>query len=430
MNGAQGEKLTLLSLRARRGYLLTLALAIALSAGAAMERWVLRSAIPPNAVEDFRLMAEAWETIDKFYVDRVAVRHAAMTQAAINGMAEALGDTGHSVFLSSAQARKAGSAVQGMLTGVGVEIQARDGQAVVVAPLDGSPAQLAGVRPGDVILEVDGRPVAGMTMHQITARISGDVGKPVALAVVNPRDGIRRDIKVVRASIKLNNVSWQRLPGTRLAHLRIAMFSAGESKDLRRALQEIEQQDLQGIILDLRSNPGGVLDEAVATASQFLKSGNVLWERDAGGTITPVPVLPGGKAWALNIPLAVLINFGSASDSEIVAGALRDAHRATLVGETTFGTGTVLSQFQLADGSALMLAVREWLTPDKRSFWHRGIEPDVRVAMPLQSPALRPSVERELTPEQLGTNSDTQLREAMKTLSNALAKSGPVAADH
>ena len=233
----------------------------------------------------------------------------------------------------------------------------------------------------------------------------------------------------MRASIKLNNVSWQRLPGTRLAHLRIAMFSAGESEDLRKALLEIERQDLQGIILDLRSNPGGVLDEAVATASQFLKSGNVLWERDAGGTITPVPVLPGGGV-ALNIPLAVLINVGSASDSEIVAGALRDAHRATLVGETTFGTGTVLSQFQLADGSALMLAVREWLTPDKRSFWHRGIEPDVRVAMPLQSPALRPSVERELTPEQLGTNSDTQLREAMKTLSNALAKSGPVAADH
>jgi carboxyl-terminal processing protease len=351
-----------------------------------------------------------------------------MTQAAINGMAEALGDTGHSVFLTSAQARKAGSAVQGMLTGVGVEIQTRDGQAVVVAPFDGSPAQLAGVRPGDAIVEVDGRSVAGMTMRQINARISGDVGKPVALAVVNPRDGIRRDIKIVRASMKINNVSWQRLPGTRLAHLRIALFSEGEAEDLRKALLEIKQQGLDGIILDIRNNPGGVLTEAIATASQFLKSGNVMWERDARGTIKPVPVLPGGVA--LSIPLAVLINFGSASDSEIVAGALRDAHRATLVGETTFGTGTVLSQFQLSDGSALMLAVQEWLTPEKRSFWHRGIEPDVKVAMPLQSSILRPLAERELTAEQLRTSGDKQLLEAVKTLTDALVKSGPVAADH
>jgi carboxyl-terminal processing protease len=399
--------------------LLALALVVALSAGAALERWILRAAIPPNAVEDFRLMAEAWETIDRFYVDRVAVRHAAMTQAAINGMAEALGDTGHSVFLSAAQARKAGSAVQGMLTGVGIEIQEREGQAVVVAPFDGSPAQLAGVRPGDVINEVDGRSVAGMTWRQISTRISGEAGKPVELAVVNPRDGIRRNIKIVRASIKLNNVSWQRLPGTRLVHLRIAMFSEGESEDLRKALLEIKKQDPQGIILDLRSNPGGVLEEAIVTASQFLKSGNVMWERDAQGTIKPVPVRPGGVA--LEVPLAVLINFGSASDSEIVAGALHDAHRATLIGDTTFGTGTVLSQFQLADGSALMLAVQEWLTPDKRSFWHRGIEPDVKVAMPVQTPALRPLAERELTAKQLRDSGDAQLLKAIDLLSSAPA---------
>lgn len=426
MSAAQGEQLTLLSLRARSGYLLALALVMALSTGAALERWVLRSAIPPNAVADFRLMAEAWETIDKYYVDRVAIRHAAMTQAAINGMAEALGDTGHSVFLTSSQARKAGSAVQGMLTGgVGIEIQARDGQAVVVAPFDGSPAQSAGVRPGDVILEVDGRPVAGMTMHQISTRISGEAGKAVELAVMNPSDGVRRDLKVMRASIKLNNVSWQRLPGSRLAHVRIAIFSEGESEDLRKALLEIQRQDLQGIILDLRNNPGGVLDEAIGTASQFLKSGNVLWERDARGTITPVPVRPGGAA--LTIPLAVLINAGSASDSEIVAGALRDAHRAQLIGETTFGTGTVLSQFQLADGSALMLAVQEWLTPDKRSFWHRGIEPDVKVAMPPQTAPLRPLAERALTVKQLRESGDVQLLKAMEALSEAPAKSEAVA---
>jgi len=263
-------------------------------------------------------------------------------------------------------------------------------------------------------------------MHQISARISGEAGQAVQLTVINPRDGQRREVKIVRASIKLNNVTWQRLPGTSLAHLRIAMFSEGESADLRRALLEIKRQGLQGIILDLRNNPGGVLDEAVTNASQFLKSGNVLWEKDARGGITPVPVRPGGLA--TDMALAVLINGGSASDSEIVAGALHDAHRATLVGETTFGTGTVLSQFQLADGSALLLAVQEWLTPDKRSFWHRGIEPDVKVALPPDTAPLRPASERELTPEQLQSSGDAQLLKAIEVLSNSVAKAGAVAA--
>jgi carboxyl-terminal processing protease len=286
---------------------------------------------------------------------------------------------------------------------------------------------LAGVRPGDIIVEVDGRAIAGLTMRQVSARISGEVGQAVELTVINPRDGLPREVKMVRASIKLNNVSWQRLPGTRLAHLRIAMFSEGESDDLRKALLEIEQQGLQGIILDLRNDPGGVLDEAVATASQFLKSGNVLWERDARGAITPIPVRPGGIA--LKIPLAVLINVGSASDSEIVAGALHDAHRALLVGETTFGTGTVLSEFQLADGSALMLAVQEWLTPDKRSFWHRGIEPDVKAAMPVETAPLRPLAERELSAAQLRSSRDAQLLKAIEVLSNEIAKPEAMSAE-
>ncbi len=426
MNADAGQKLTLFSCRIRPGFLLALGLVLALSAGAALERWVLHNGIPADASDEFRLIAQAWTTIDRFYVDRAAVRHSAMTQAAINGMTEALGDTGHSVFLSPLQARKAGSAVQGRLTGVGIEIQSRDHQAVVVAPIDGSPAQLAGVRPGDIILQVDGRPVAGLPLHQISARISGEVGQPVQLTVLNPRDGLRREVKIIRASIKLNNVTWQRLPGTSLAHLRIAMFSEGESADLRKALLEIKQQGLQGVILDFRNNPGGVLDEAIASASLFLKSGNVLWEKDARGVITPVPVRPG--AVAPDLPLAVLINGGSASDSEIVAGALHDYHRATLVGETTFGTGTVLSQFQLSDGSALLLAVQEWLTPDKRSFWHRGIEPDVKVALPSETASLRPAAERDFTPDQLQSSGDIQLLKALEVLSNSIAKPAAVAA--
>jgi carboxyl-terminal processing protease len=247
------------------------------------------------------------------------------------------------------------------------------------------------------------------------------------LTVFNPSDGLRREIKIVRAAMKLNHVSWQRLPGSNLAHLRIDMFSDGETADLRKALLEIKEQGLQGIILDLRNNPGGALEEGVGTASQFLRAGNVMWEKNANNIITNLAVEPGGVA--TDIPLALLVNGRSASDSEIVAGALRDAHRAKLVGETTLGTGTVLTQFQLSDGSALLLAVQEWLTPNKVSFWHRGIEPDVKVSLSPNA-LLRPISERDMTAEQLRTSGDTQLLKAIELLSQAPAKTGGSRASH
>jgi len=399
-----------------------LLLVATLCAGVALERWILMSSIPASAAGDFRLMAQAWNIIDRYYVDRPAVRHAAMTAGAINGMTEALGDAGHSVYLTASEARKAGAAMQGKLNGIGVEIiQSSNRQAVVAVPIDGSPAQQAGVRPGDVILEVDGHPVTGLPMSHISARMSGEAGQVVALKVFNPSDGRRREVKIVRASMKLNNVTWQRLPGSNLAHLRIAMFSDGAAADLRKALLEIKQQGLRGIILDLRNNPGGALEEAVGAASQFLRSGNVLWEKNAGSIITPVPVLPGGVA--ADIPLVVLVNGGSASDSEIVAAALHDGRHAMLIGETTLGTGTVLTQFQLPDGSALLLAVQEWLTPNKVSFWHRGIEPDVKIRLAPDASLLRPSAERDLTPKQLRASGDTQLLKAIELLSHSPAKS-------
>jgi carboxyl-terminal processing protease len=410
----QNQKLTLFSFRVRGRFALALALVAALSAGAALERWVLMTGIPANATGDFHLMAQAWEIIDRYYVDRPAVRHAAMTAGAINGMTEALGDTGHSVYLTAAEARKAGAAMQGKLNGIGVEIiQSTNHQTMVVASMDGSPAQQAGVRPGDVILQVDGHSVSGLPLSHISAKMSGEAGQPVALTVFNPSDGLRREIKMVRTAMRVNHVTWQRLPGADLAHVRIAMFSDGVTADLRKALLEIKQQGLRGIILDLRNNPGGALEEAIGAASQFLKSGNVMWQKNAMGIITPVPVEPGGVA--TDLPLVVLVNGFSASDSEIVAGALHDARRATLVGETTTGTGTVLTQFQLPDGSALLLAVQEWLTPNKVSFWHRGIEPDVKVHLAPEA-MLRPGLEREMTPEQLRSSGDAQLLKAIELL--------------
>lgn len=399
---------------------MALSLVLAMGLGAVIDRQVLLNGIPTAATDDFRLMAQAWNLIDHFYVDRAAVRYSAMTSAAISAMADSLGDTNHTIYLNRLQARKAGTAMQGKLVGIGIEIQARDHQAVVVAPIDGSPAQQAGVRAGDVILQVNGRAVNGLSLGQVSSRIAGEEGQAVALTVMNPHDQQKRQISIARASIKLNNISWQRLPGTDIVHLRIAMFSDGETADLRKALLDIKRQGARKIILDIRNNPGGALDEAIGTTSQFLASGNVLWEKDAEGKLTPIAVQPGGAA--TDLPLAVLINGGSASDSEIVAGALHDARRAVLIGETTFGTGTVLSEFPLADGSALLLAVEEWLTPNKHSFWHKGIEPDVRVALPPTATALRPSTERDMTAANIRASGDAQLLRAIAWLTEKKAK--------
>jgi carboxyl-terminal processing protease len=183
------------------------------------------------------------------------------------------------------------------------------------------------------------------------------------------------------------------------------------TKDLRKALMVIQERKLTGIILDLRNNPGGIFDEAVSSASQFLNGGNVLLEKNSQGKITPVPVESGGLR--VSLPVVALINGGTASAAEIVAGALQDSRRAKLVGEKTFGTGTVLEMFPLQDGSALLLAVKEWLTPAGRLIWHRGIVPDVPVSLPPDVTPLFPETERMMAEEELRASDDRQLLRAL-----------------
>ena len=404
----------------RPPYLLALCLAVGMGAGVMFDRWMFRAFVPSSAATDFQLMSEAWNTIARHYVDRAAVQPKTITYGAISGMVDALGDTGHSVFLNPEMVKRVRVAERGQMKGIGVEIQMKNRRVVIVAPMDNSPARRAGLRPGEIIMSVDGRDIAGLPLDQVAARISGPAGTSVKLAILDPQTNRVRDVTLVRAAIKLENVTWQRLPGTEVADVRIASFNDDAAKDLRGALVEIQRQRLRGLILDLRNNPGGVLDEAVAAASQFLTNGNVLLVKNAAGKISPVPVQPGGLA--MEIPLAVLINRGSASGAEIVAGALNDAHRATLVGETTFGTGTVLNEFPLTDGSELMLAVQEWLTPSGHSFWHQGIAPDLEVALPADVNPLVPVMERDLTAAGLQVSDDKQLLRALTWVEAKIAR--------
>jgi carboxyl-terminal processing protease len=242
----------------------------------------------------------------------------------------------------------------------------------------------------------------------------------VNLTILNPGTGRILNLTFVRTRITLHNVKWQPLPGTTVAHIRIASFSKGVSKDLRQGLKAIQKEKLSGIILDLRNNPGGLFEEAVETASQFLSRGNVVLEKTTKGEVKSVPVRSGG--FAVAIPMVVLINGGTASAPEIVAGALQDANRAALVGEKTFGTGTVLKPFPLSDGSALLLAIEEWLTPAGKVIWHKGISPDVFVRLPSEVSPLFPEAEKGMTIAELRESKDEQLLRALDLLIQTISK--------
>ncbi len=376
--------------------------------------WPIPVTSQPGSQPDFRILREAWKTIDQNYVDRQAIQQQKLEYGAVSGMVEALGDTGHSRFLSPEMVKVERSMTQGWFEGIGAEVQEKDGQIVIVSPIDGSPAQKAGLNPGDVILKVNGKDVTGQPLSEVVSQIVGPAGSQVTLTILHPETGRADDLTLTRAKIQYQNIGWSQIPGTNLADIRIAAFSNNVTNDLKQALQEIEKQGLKGAVIDLRNNPGGLLDELVNTASQFLSSGAVLQVKDAEGKVQDIPVKKGGVA--TDLPVVILINQGTASAAEIVSGALQDAGRAKLVGEKTFGTGTVLNQFSLSDGSALLLATQEWLTPKGRLIWHQGIEPDVTVSMAPDILPVSPNALKTMSADALKNIPDAQFLKALELL--------------
>jgi carboxyl-terminal processing protease len=397
-----------------------IALLIGLIAGVLLDRYSQLPQLPTTnqtthpSPPDFNLVRDAWKTIDRVYVDRAALKSKPLTYGAILGMVDALGDTGHSTFLSPDMVRQEHTLTRGEYVGVGLEIQMRNGAVTIVAPFDGSPAGKAGLRAGDIILKVDGKDVGSSSLQQVVQMIVGKMGTKVTLTIFSPETRKTSEVALIRSRITLHNVTWHRVPGTDIADIRIAAFSQGVTKDLRAILAQVNKEKLGGIVLDLRNDPGGVLDEAIGVASQFLAKGNVLLTKNADGKITPDPVESGGLA--TDIPMVVLINDGTASASEIVAGALQDPKRAPLIGETTFGTGTVLGQYPLPDGSELLLATQEWLTPAGRTIWHKGIDPDVKVALPLDAMLVEPDGLATMSPAELAGSDDKQLLKGLELL--------------
>jgi carboxyl-terminal processing protease len=383
---------------------------------------------PAGLGRTFRPFWEAWNLVDEHYVDREAVNHTRMTEGSIEGMLDSLGDHGHTTYVPPDEFDRWDSVIKGEMKGIGVRMTMRKGQPTVMSTFPGAPAD-GKLKRGDIFLQVNGKSVTDVPLERVVELVRSG-GDRVSLRVLRPGRSKPIDVTIQLAKIEIPEVTWHVLPrakgdNTVIAHLAIENFGEKADGQLRNAIRELRDAGVQGLIVDVRGNPGGLKDQAVAVTSEFLKDGNVFLQRDARGHVTPVPVRSGGVA--TDIPLVVLIDEGTASSAEIFAGALQDHKRGPLVGTKTYGTGTVLKPYPLSDGGAVLLAIAEWLTPNGRQIWHHGIEPDVKVTLPANATILLPELEKGMDAEALAKSKDTQLLKALEVLKKELAHPRPAA---
>ncbi len=374
----------------------------------------------PNVVQaadqpaEFEVFWQVWSIIHHHFVDREVLDPSRLTYGAINGLIYALGDEGHTRFLTPDEANRQQADISGKFFGIGARVGIRDGLPVIVTPLDDSPADRAGVKAGDIIIEVDGEDVTILQLNEVVDRIRGEKGVEVILTVFRPDSSESLEIAIIRDEISISAVSWAMVPDTDVALIRLSQFNGNVTDELVQSIEEAKAVGATGLVVDVRNNPGGLLKQAIKLTSQFLADGNVLLQEDANGNREAFAVKPGGIA--PDIPIVVLINGGSASASEIFAGAIQDHERGLVVGETSFGTGTVLQPFQLDDGSALLLGTSQWLTPNGRLIRKQGIEPDVIVEAPAGADLVSPFELDELTVTELLASEDAQLLKALELL--------------
>lgn len=324
----------------------------------------------------FNLFWEVWDLVQKKYL-RKPVSETKMFYGALEGLIASLEDP-YSVFLNPEMTRKFTQELSGSFEGIGAEIGIKDNQVTIIAPLIGTPAEKAGLKAGDKIYAINETDTAGIALDYAVSLIRGPKGTKVILKIGREEEPQPLEIAITRATIKIESVEWE-MKAPEIAYLKISHFNEKTREDFDRAVGEILTFKPKGLILDLRNNPGGFLDTAVYVVSDWIKEGVVVKERFSQDKSRDHYSL--GQARFKDLKTVVLINQGSASGSEIVAGALQDYRLVTLVGEKSFGKGSVQDLEELKDGSALKLTVAEWLTPQGRLIEKEGIEPDIVVEM-------------------------------------------------
>ncbi len=354
----------------------------------------------PEEEADLSLLWEVWRLLQRHYIDPGALTSRSLVEGAVAGLVAGVGDP-YTVFMPAKANSEFRAALQGTLQGIGAELTLKEGMIVVVAPLRGSPAERAGLLPGDIVTHVDGQSLEGMTLDGAVSRIRGKKGTTVTLILLRSGEPEPLTLAIRRDSITVPSVEWKVLSasGSQVGYVALNQFGENSMKEVRQALWQIKDKPLKGLVLDLRNNGGGYLDGAVELTSMFLKEGEVVAVQSRGGETERQRVY--GKPVLPDLPLVVLINQASASAAEIVPGALQDNGRATIVGMTSFGKGTVQEIVELPGGGSLRVTVARWLTPKGKNLAKEGVVPDVKV---------------ERQPGDMIGKKDAQLEAALKVL--------------
>lgn len=363
-----------------------------------------QAATPEELQALFAPFWEAWNLVHNNYVDQ-PVNDVELMRGAIRGMMEALGDD-HTSYMTPEDYKEANESLEGSYEGIGAYVDTTTTYLTIITPIPGSPAEKAGLLPGDQIIAIDGEDMTGIDAELARRRVLGPAGTTVVLTILR-NNGEVLEFEIVRARINIASAEGEMLEGG-IAYVKVTTFGSRTTPELTAALKELMAQNPKAIILDLRNNGGGFLQTSVEVASQFMSQGVVLYEQYGDGSRDTFEVIPGGLATDPNIPMLVLVNEGSASASEIVAGALQDSGRAKLVGTVTYGKGSVQNWIELSgDNGAVRITIAKWLTPSERTIHKIGLTPDYEV---------------EMTSEDRQAGKDPQLDKAIEILMQMIGK--------
>jgi len=336
----------------------------------------------PKAV-DLSNFWEVWHLAEANFLRTENFDTQAQVDGAIKGLVDSLDDP-YTVYMTPDEASDFEESMSGEFEGVGAEIDRRNDQIIIVSPLKGSPAESAGLRSGDIVFQIDEEPTFGITLEEAVTQIRGPKGEPVVLSVIRENERKPIDITIVRDSIVLPTIEWE-INEEDIAVLSLYQFGNNAARDFRAAVEAIVLESPKGIIVDLRNNGGGLLDASIKILSDFVADAVVV--RTEGRRFGDTGDLKTGRDGSLlELPLVVLVNEGSASASEIFAGAIQDLNRGLVVGRKTFGKGSVQNVIPLSNGANLKITVSEWLTPNGRSIQEHGIDPHVLVEFDENAP--------------------------------------------
>lgn len=360
--------------------------------------------VPSNLKVDFSLFWKVWNLVKEKHIDSNKLDAQKMVYGAINGMLKATGDP-YTDFFNPQQSKDFSLNIEGSFEGIGAELGVRDNILTVIAPLDGSPAKKAGLRAGDKIIKINDKAISDLSIDQAVDLIRGKKGTTVKLTILHEGNHETKDISITRDTIEIKSVALKSKKNG-IAYVRITQFSENTDKEFDQVMNKIIAEDDKGIVLDLRNNPGGLLNKAVAIASRLIPRGKVVVsEEDSSGKKDSLHTTGGDKLSSL--PIVVLINEGSASAAEILSGALKDDRGITLIGVKSFGKGSVQQLMNLPGGSSVKITVAKWLTPNGDYIMKKGIKPDVEVKM---------------TADDYKNNRDPQLDKAMELIKNKINK--------